>query len=287
MQLRRTATRRRRAKTVIASPERHTVMDDGGAVRSVQLALITLPEDALEAMWSPMYLERLARTYWKFLSRATLGLVRVSYSAGDRAVVLIGRPVVLLRFGPPEYMVTRDGGIVRWRIRSGLLVARHGHDGDGFLELEVRRRASAEPRRAEVEVQVEVANFYPALASWLTRGFYKATQSQIHVLVTHGFLRSLSSLELERSAVGRFDPLPVATPPDTPKRVEAGHWLAAALILATAVTAVAALAERSQAWRRPTRSRNLVRSWRAWMRRTVPEAVRMTRDSVVAPRAPS
>ncbi len=212
-------------------------MDDGGAVRSVQVAVITLPRAALEAMWSPMYLERLARTYWKFLSRATLGLVRVSYSAGDRAVVLIGRPVVLLRFAPPEYIVTRDGGVVRWRIRSGLLVARHGHDGDGFLEIEVRRRSVASDR-ARVEVEVEVANFYPSLASWLTRGFYKATQSQFHVLVTHGFLRSLSSLELERSAVGRFDPLPVDPPPDTAKRVEVGHWVAAAVILTAAVAGV-------------------------------------------------
>ncbi len=240
MNLRRMPTRRPRAETVIASPERHTVMDDGGAVRSVQLGLITLPHDALEAMWSPMYLERLARTYWKFLSRATLGLVRVSYSAGDRAVVLIGRPVVLLRFGPPEYMLRRDGGVVRWRIRSGLLVARYGHEGDGFLALEVRRRPPADGERAQVQVEVEVANFYPALASWLTRGFYKATQSQIHVLVTHGFLRSLSSLRLERSAVGRFDPLPVDSPPDTPKRVEAGHWLAAALIAGAATSAAVA-----------------------------------------------
>ena len=244
-------TRRRRAETVIASPERHTVIDDGGAVRSVQVGVITLPRDALESMWSPMYLERLARTYWKFLSRATLGLVRVSYSAGDRAVVLIGRPVVLLRFGPPEYMLTREGGVVRWRIRSGLLVARDGHEGDGFLELQVRRIPPTGSERARVQVEVEVANFYPALASWLTRGFYKATQSQIHVLVTHGFLRSLSSLRLERSAVGRFDPLPVDSPPDTPKRVEAGHWLAATLVVAAltaALTAaVAALRARRQA----------------------------------------
>lgn len=247
MDLRRAATRRRKAETVIASPARHTVMDDGGAVRSVQVAHITLPQTALEAMWSPIYLERLARTYWKFLSRATLGLVRVSYSAGDRAVVLIGRPAVLLRFGPPEYLLTRDGGVVRWRIRSGLLVARQGRGGDGFLALEVRRRPSADARQAQVEVEVEVANFYPAIASWLTRGFYQATQSRIHVLVAHSFLRSLASLELERSAVGRFDPLPVGAPPDTPKRVEAGHWLAALVVAGAPVAAVAAVRRRRQA----------------------------------------
>jgi hypothetical protein len=33
---------------------------------------------------------------------------------------------------------------------------------------------------------------------------YSHTQSKIHVLVTHGFLRSLARLELEESAVGRF-----------------------------------------------------------------------------------
>lgn len=226
--------RRRLANLVIASPEHHTVMDPDGAVRSVQVAVMTLPETALDALWSPMHLERLARTYWKFLSRSTLGLVRVSYSAGDRAVVLIGRPLVLLRFRPPEYVLEPNRGSVRWRIRSGLLVASDGHEGDGFLQLDVVRRPGDAPGQARVDIEVEVANFYPALASWLTRGFYKATQSQIHVLVTHGFLRSLSSLDLERSAVGRFDPLPVDLPPDTPRRVEAGHWLIAGLVAAGA-----------------------------------------------------
>lgn len=244
METRRARARRRLAESVIATPEHHTVMDDGGAVRSVQLAVVTLPESSLEAMWSPMYLERLARTYWRFLSRSTLGLVRVSYSAGDRAVVLIGRPLVLLRFQPPEYFFAPDRGSVRWRIRSGLLVAKDGHEGDGFLGLDVVRRPCEVSGRARVDVEVEVANFYPALASWLTRGFYKATQSQIHVLVTHGFLRSLSSLELERSAVGRFDPRTVEAPPDTPRRVEAGHWLVAGLLLSALAAGVLAVLRR-------------------------------------------
>jgi hypothetical protein len=198
--------RRRVTDLVITSPERHTVIDENGSVRSIQAAVITLPQAALEAMWSPMYLERLARTYWSFLSRATLSLIGVTYTARERSVVLISRPLVLLRFQPPEYELGHDGGVVRWRIRDGLLVARSGHEGDGYLEIEVRRRPCDEPGRANVRVQVEVANFYPAVASWFTRGFYSATQSQIHVMVTHGFLKSLASLKLERSAVGRFDP---------------------------------------------------------------------------------
>jgi len=55
-----------------------------------------------------------------------------------------------------------------------------------------------------VHVEVEVANFYPALSTFVARWVYVNTQSRIHVLVTHGFLRSLARLKLEESAVGRF-----------------------------------------------------------------------------------
>src|SRR5258705_9891204 len=73
------------------------------AVRSIQSADITMPEEDLEAIWSPMHLERLARTYWRFLSRATLGLVHVEYTDAERFVVFLGKPFVLLRFQAPEY----------------------------------------------------------------------------------------------------------------------------------------------------------------------------------------
>src|ERR671933_1415568 len=64
-------------------------MDPGtGAVRSVQSAEVVLPADRIEALWSPLYLERLARTYWRFLTRATLGVVRVYYTDRERAVSL-------------------------------------------------------------------------------------------------------------------------------------------------------------------------------------------------------
>ena len=35
---------------------------------------------------------------------------------------------------------------------------------------------------------------------------YKATQSVVHVLVTHAFLRSLATLHLEESQVGQLAP---------------------------------------------------------------------------------
>ena len=192
---------RRVADAVIADPEQHTTMDDEGAVRSVQAANVDMPEAELAGIWSGMHLERLARTYWRYLSRVTLGLVRVHYSESGRDVVLITRPFVLLRFHAPEYELSAARGVVRWRIREGLLVARRDH---GHLEIDVRRVPCDRPGFARVHVEVEVSNFYPALAHFVARWFYANTQSRIHVLVTHGFLRSLARLELEESAVGRL-----------------------------------------------------------------------------------
>jgi hypothetical protein len=107
-------------------------------------------------------------------------------------------------------------GIVRWRIRDGVLVASEGHEGDGYLEIDVRRFPD-EAGRSRMHVEVEIAYFYPAIAFRIARWVYANTQSRIHVLVTHGFLRSLAKLELEESAVGRF--ATQDTPPDA--RVEA------------------------------------------------------------------
>jgi hypothetical protein len=195
---------KRIARAVIVDPDEHTTMDASGAVRSIQAADLTLPTDALDEIWTPMHLERLARTYWRFLSRFTLGLIRVHYDDAARTVVLLARPFVLLRFKAPEYEMDADRGIVRWRIERGVLVARSGHDGDGHLQIEVRRCEPVDEHTARVHVEVEVANFYPALASAVARWFYAATQSRIHVIVTHGFLRSLARLDLAESVVGRY-----------------------------------------------------------------------------------
>jgi hypothetical protein len=202
------------ANAVIADPHLHTVMEDDGAVRSIQAADVTMPEAQLDAIWTPMHLERLARTYWKYLSRVSLGLIRVRYTEDERAVVLIARPFVLLRFHAPDYQMSGERGIVRWRIRNGLLVAVPDH---GHLEIDVRRGPADRPNLARAHVEVEVANFYPALSLKVARWVYAQTQSRIHVLVTHGFLRSLAALELEESAVGRFAvPAPAGQEPLAP-----------------------------------------------------------------------
>jgi hypothetical protein len=241
MRLLRRPTEQPVAGAIISDPVDHTVMDEGGGVRSIQAAYVTLPERDLDALWTPMHLERLARTYWKYLSRVTLGLIRVEYAKTERRVVFLRRPFVLLRFRAPEYEMGGGRGIVRWRIRDGVLVAR---PDQGHLEIDVRREPSERPGYARAHVEVEVANFYPAIATWLTRWFYRATQSRIHVLVTHGFLRSLARRELEESAVGRFAP---PRPDGRPVNVGETPWAVVAG-LALAVAAAAALAIRT--WRR-------------------------------------
>jgi hypothetical protein len=175
-----------------------------GAVRSVQAADLLLSEESLRRLWTPEHLERLARTYWRFLPRVTLGLIQVHYTERERFVVLLVRPLKLIAFQAPEYEFDTDRGVVSWRIERGLLVARAGRHGKGHLRIEVRRLPDEAPACARVHVEVEVANFYPRIAAGLGRWLYNATQSRIHVLVTNGFLRSLARLDLARSRVGRL-----------------------------------------------------------------------------------
>jgi len=203
-------TRRGRGRTARASIEQLTndtsVDRETGAVRSVQRAEVLIDRDALEAIWTPVQLERLARTYWRFLSRVTLGLIRVRYSDRGRAVVLLTDPFRLLTFASPEYEMDGARGLVRWRIARGLLVARRGRDGAGYLQIEVTRRPGEQADRRTIHVEVSVVNFYPAIASRLSLWLYNVTQSRIHVIVTYGFLRSLTRGDLAESRVGRFAP---------------------------------------------------------------------------------
>jgi hypothetical protein len=188
----------------VRTPTDDTRIDPDGAVRSIQGADIVLPDRLFGELWTAETLERLARTYWSFLSHATLGIVRVYYTDRERYVCLLFKPFKLLTFGAPEYEVDAARGIVRWRIEKGLLVASAGRGGDGYLEIDVRRLACDVAGHQRIHVEVEVANFYPAIASRLGRFLYTNTQSRIHVIVTHGFLRRLARRDLDQSVTGRY-----------------------------------------------------------------------------------
>lgn len=206
---RRLLERRRLARArVTLLPAEQLGYDADGSVSSKQVAEVTLPRSEFDRLWSAEYLERLARTYWHFLSRISLGVLRVLYTESSREVVAFRRPFVLLRFRVPEYEITPVCGAVTWPIDRGLLVAPAGRNR-GYLRLAVRRPTAEADEGAEVTATVssEVVNFYPLLAGWgwfarIGRVIYNQTQLRIHVIVTDAFLRSLANLELERSAIG-------------------------------------------------------------------------------------
>jgi hypothetical protein len=202
--------RRARARVNLVRQPRSDYATDG-AIGSKQVAQVKLPREELDEVWSAEHLERLARTYWRFITRVSLGLLRVLYTDTTREVVLVARPLVLLRFKAPEYEIDADGGTVTWPIERGVLVAPNGR-GRGYLRLSVRRLPTPEDaREVTVVVSSEVVNFYPLIAGWgwfarIGRFLYNQTQLRVHVIVTNAFLRSLANLDLEPSVVGSLTP---------------------------------------------------------------------------------
>ncbi|MCX6394290.1 MAG: hypothetical protein NTY57_05490 [Solirubrobacterales bacterium] len=185
--------------------EDETLTAANGAVRSVQSATVELPAEALDELWNSRYLERLARTYWAYLSRVTLHLIRIHYRPDGRDVVFLFKPFRLLSFAAPVYDLSGDSGTVTWSIAGGLLVSR---PGEGLLQIEVHRLPTLggdDLSTAKVRIDVEVSNFYPAIAEKISSHLYRWTQSKIHVLVTYGFLRRLAKGELEPSVAKRFE----------------------------------------------------------------------------------
>ncbi len=196
--------------TVLPDPETGPITT-ADAVKSIQEAEVEMPAEIYRQMWKPEYLERLARSYWAFLTKVSLGAIRVVYEPSSRTVVFISRRLPLLRFRKPEYTIGPGLGQVTWRIERGLLVAPNGR-GQGMLRITVRSDApDDEAKDVCVHVRTEVSNFYPFLrgGGWFARigvRVYSATQVRIHTWVTHGFLRSLARLDLPKSPVGALAP---------------------------------------------------------------------------------
>ena len=213
-------SREANARVQIIETPKATSSDDG-SVSSRQVADVVLPGEELERIWKPEYLERLAATYWRFLRRVSLGILRVLYTPTSREIVVFSRPFVLLRFKAPVYEVEGPQASVTWPIDKGLLVAPAGR-GKGFLRITVARREDPPGPEETVRVSSEVSNFYPMLAGWgwfskIGRYLYRYTQLAVHVVVTHAFLRSLARLDLVPSQVGalRADEVS-ASPPSEP-----------------------------------------------------------------------
>jgi len=185
-----------------------------GSVTTRQEAAVTVPREALERLWTVENLENLARTYWAFLIRVSLGLLKIRYGPDSREIVLFGF-IVLLRFHKPDYEADANRGCVTWRINKGFLVAPGGRN-KGHLKICVERPQNMDSDTdVPVMVSSEVGAFVPMLTfpglralSGFGRWVYRQTQLRVHVIVTHAFLRSLANLELQESEVGSLRVLP-------------------------------------------------------------------------------
>lgn len=199
----------------ILDPDDNVRVHRSGAVGSVQEAEIVVERAFLEGIWNADSLELLARGYWSFLRRMSLGIIRMIYAHDSRTVTAFGR-IPLLQFGSPRY-VTDDGvGQVTWPIDRGLLVAREGR-GKGHLRVSVERcdrdgvddEVDARSDDVRIIAKVEVENFYPGIRgrgrfARLGAFFYSQTQLRIHVIVCNAYLLSLPKLdfpEVDRTAM--------------------------------------------------------------------------------------
>ena len=199
---------------LMPDPVRHGLATTGptGCVQSAQ---ITVDDEIFEQIWTPSTLELLARSYWRFIRRRSLGLIRMNYGTGSRSVNLVSRHIPLLRFREPEFETGPEFGRVDWPIDRGILVASEGR-GNGYLRIEVHRdpQRPAKPGHQSITVSSEVVNFYPWLrgTGWFARTgtwIYSQTQFRIHLWVTRGYLRSLADLP---SSVIRQGEDPAARP---------------------------------------------------------------------------
>jgi hypothetical protein len=199
----------------ILKPEEQVRVRASGAVGSVQEAEIVVDRNLLDGIWTADNLELIARGYWAFLRRMSLGIIRVEYAADSRTVTAFGR-IPLLRFGAPRYEAEEGHGKVEWPIDRGLLVAVEGR-GKGALRVSVARcdrdgvddGVDAKLDRVRLIAKVEVENFYPGLRGrgWFARigaWIYAQTQLRIHVFVCNGYLKHLPHLNfppVDRSAM--------------------------------------------------------------------------------------
>jgi hypothetical protein len=205
--------------TIVHVPEQG--YRDDGSVTTRQEAELTVPRATLDRLWTAENLENLARTYWAFLIRTSMGILKIRYTPDSREIVAFGF-IVLLRFHKPDYETGSTRGCVTWRINEGLLVAPGGRN-KGHLRICVERPAD-ENGSDEVTCKVssEVGAFVPTLSfpglrtvTGFGRWFYRQTQLRIHVLITHMFLRSLGNLALEESQVGSLRVAPPGQPTET------------------------------------------------------------------------
>ena len=196
----------------IRKPEERVRVGTSGAVGSIQEAEITVDRNLLDGIWTADNLELIARGYWAFLRRISLGIIRVEYARriteGDRLrqdpAAPLRRPRLRGRGGLPARSNGRSTaacssrGRRPWQGRP----ARLGHPLRPRRRRRRGRRGSSS--RCRLIAKVEVENFYPGLRgrgrfARLGAWIYAQTQLRIHVFVCNGYLRTCRASTSRRS----------------------------------------------------------------------------------------
>jgi hypothetical protein len=118
----------------------------------------------------------LGERYWREVTRASFGLVRLRGTPGGSDLRFRGVGVRLLRFGPTEVEAGDKRVVCRFPIRGGLLARRPG----GALVL-------SQGNGEMWKLRAAVTGFVPRLGSRP----YDRIQRRIHVAISRRFFRSL------------------------------------------------------------------------------------------------
>ncbi len=153
-----------------------------GAFESVQRTAFSTPVVERSAAGAKL----LGEVYWHELQRSTLGVIRIRRSVDGLDVRLLGVGPTLLRFGPPEHLVSSTVVRCLYPIRDGLLVRSPG----GSISF-------TQTGSDVVEVSSAIAGFFPRLAArhqgrhW--RGLlYPQVQARLHVALSRRYFARLA-----------------------------------------------------------------------------------------------
>jgi hypothetical protein len=152
-----------------------------GSFESVQR--IRLPAPVVEH--SAAGAKRLGDVYWSEIERSLYGVVRARERSGSMELRVLGIGPVLLRFGPPEHLVTPSSVTCRHPILGGLL-ARMPAGSISFTQT----------GSCEVELSSAIDGFFPRLAPRrLRRGWngllYPQIQTRLHVALGRRYFARL------------------------------------------------------------------------------------------------
>lgn len=159
------------------------VLQPDGSVFSAQS--LDLPASCRDAVST----ERMLESYLLHVRRTTHSLVRPVADGDGIRFTLLGLPVALLRFAPPQRLADAGREELRLRITGGVLVQRKESDSGTFSFI-ISRAAG------RVQVTVELADYCPMLLgsrhpSIFRRMLYQLTQARIHMRTGVEYLSKL------------------------------------------------------------------------------------------------